>query len=155
MDARSPRTLLVLALLWLATFGAASSGALHPPDAWYAQLVKPALTPPDWVFPLVWTPLYVCIALSATLAWRAAPQPLLLAPWALQLVANAAWSWLFFGRHEPGLALLDLGVIVLATALAQQNFGAVNRPAGWLLLPYLAWLLFAGWLNWELWRLNP
>jgi len=126
-------------------------------DTWYAELAKPAWTPPDWVFGPVWSVLYLMMAVSAWLVWRreglwSAALPLGL--FVLQLGLNAAWSVLFFGWRSPGLAMVDLALLwcaIFATALVFWYRSAV---AAWLLMPYLAWVSFAGSLNFVIWRLN-
>lgn len=136
---------------------AAASGIFFEPGAWYAALVKPAFTPPAYVFPPVWTALYVAMAFSAWLVWRRwgwHGARLALSLFFAQLALNALWSWLFFGLHRPGLALLDLvllWVLLLATLLA---FGARHRGAALLLVPYFVWVSYAGVLNAAIWRLN-
>ena len=138
------------------SFVAASSGALFKPDDWYQTLRKPFWTPKPWVFPVVWTPLYVMIAVSGWLAWR---QTGLLTPafafYGAQLVFNAAWSAVFFGMRRPDLAFVDLALMwlsILATLLA---FATASAAAAWLLAPYLLWVTIAGALNLSVWRLNP
>jgi len=147
-----------LIVFFLLTAGAASFGALFPPGPWYAGLTKPALTPPDWVFPITWTALYAMIAVAGWLLWRnrrAQPRGrAAMTAWCVQLVLNAAWSWLFFGLHMTGPALAELAIlwtaILVTIALSRRHAPA----AGLLMLPYLAWVGFAGWLNFGIWRLN-
>ena len=102
-------------VFFLLTAAAATLGAIFTPGEWYAALVKPALTPPDWIFPVVWTVLYAMIAVAGWLLWRhrnADPSGLLIVGlWVLQLALNAAWSWIFFGLHLTGLALLEIAVL--------------------------------------------
>ena len=152
------RTLLGL-IGWIAlSFGAAVVGGLFRPGEWYLSLDKPVWTPPGWIFPPVWTALYAMMGIAAWLAWkergwRRAAIPLSI--FIVQLLLNAAWSWLFFGLHRPGLALLDiiaLWIGILATVIA---FWRVRPAAGALLIPYLAWVSFATVLNAEIWRRNP
>jgi len=134
---------------------AASFGAIFQPGAWYGHLRKPPGTPPDVVFGPVWTLLYLAIAVAAWRVWRARPGPSpALALWGGQLVLNAAWSWLFFGLQRPGVALLDLAVLLPLVALTAVAFRAVDRVAGLLLLPYLLWVAYAGYLNAGIWWLN-
>jgi len=137
------------------TFAVAAIGAQFMPGPWYAALAKPAWTPPGWLFGPVWTVLYVMIAISAWLVWqrqrRVSPA---LALWGAQLVLNGIWSWLFFGLERPGLAVIDIVVLlamIIATALA---FARVSRPAALLLVPYAIWVSFATALNLAIWRLN-
>ncbi|TCZ62923.1 TspO/MBR family protein [Roseicella aquatilis] len=140
-----------------ACYLAASTGAFFRPGAWYAGLAKPSWNPPNWAFPVAWTALYTMIAVAAWLVWREAGfagAPLALLFWFIQLVLNAAWSWIFFGLRRMDLAfaeLLAFWLAILATVLA---FAQHSAAAVWLMLPYLAWVSFAGALNFALWRLN-
>lgn len=150
---RSP--LAFLAFLGLA-FGAAATGALFEPGEWYRELAKPPWTPPDAVFGPVWTLLYLTIAVAGWLLWRRRELPaarLALGLWGLQLVLNAAWSWIFFGLHRPGAALVEIGLL-LGTVAATLAAAARVRPGVALLLaPYAAWVAFAAALNFAIWRL--
>ena len=143
---------------WLALcFVVAWFGSRFEPGPWYAGLTKPWWTPPNWLFGPVWTVLYVLMAVAAWLVWgrvgfRGAP--LALGLFLAQLALNGAWSWLFFGLQQPGWALVDLvllGVILFAAMVA---FWGHQPMAGVLLLPYFLWVMFAGILNYALWRLN-
>ena len=90
---------------------AASSGILAPPGEWYAALAKPPLTPPDWLFPVAWTLLYLMMAVAAWKVTLVAPRGArgkALLPFVLQLIANGLWSWLFFAAHWMLVGLLDL-----------------------------------------------
>ncbi len=127
------------------------------PGAWYAGLNKPAWNPPGWIFGPVWTALYTLMAVSAWLVWRdggfrSRRRPLGL--FVTQLALNAAWTVLFFGLHSPGIAFAEIVALWLAIAATLATFWPLNRPAAWLLAPYLAWVSFAAALNFALWRLN-
>ena len=148
-------TVLGLAGFVAAAGAAASSGAAFKPDEWYLTLRKPGWTPPPWVFPVVWTPLYIMIAVSGWLAWRAgglATVPF--AFYAAQLVFNAAWSGFFFGMRRADLAFVDLVLMWFAILATLVGFAHVSQAAAWLLAPYLAWVSIAGALNLSVWRLN-
>jgi tryptophan-rich sensory protein len=150
--------MLALIAFFLLTAAAASAGAMFQPGDWYAALEKPALTPPDWVFPVVWSVIYAMIAISGWLLWRARDGSrdamLATAFWAAQLVLNAAWSWIFFELHLTGMALAEIGLLWLAILLVVV-FGMRVRPiAAALFVPYLLWVSFAAWLNFGIWRLN-
>lgn len=133
---------------------AASSGATFPPGAWYAALAKPSWTPPPWVFPVVWTTLYVMIAIAGWLVWRKQGLSPLLGVWAAQLVLNAAWSAIMFGAHNIGGALAELILLWLAiVAFIVMTWRPVHAAA-LLFLPYLAWVTTAGFLNLAIYRLN-
>lgn len=147
--------LFVFVLLALATL---SFGGLFRPDDWYVALEKPALTPPGWVFPPVWTVLYLMIAMSGWMVWqRRRENPhanMALLFWAGQLFFNGMWSWLFFGLHRPGLAFVEIVVLWSLIVGSLVSAWRVRPLAGALLAPYLAWVSFAGWLNGMIWYLN-
>jgi len=143
---------------WLALcYGVAAFGSRFQAGAWYDQLTRPALTPPSWVFGVVWSVLYGLMAIAAWLVWKR--RGFAGAPWALgaflvQLALNAAWSWLFFGIHRIGLALLEILLLWAAIAITAILFWRHRGLAAALLLPYLLWVSFATCLNFEIWRLN-
>jgi len=143
---------------WLAvTFAAAAIGSRFQPGQWYALLAKPALTPPSWVFGPVWTLLYLMMGIAAWLVWREHGLAGALCPLGLflgQLALNALWSYLFFGLHRPGLALLDIVALWLGILATLVAFWRAYPAAGLLLLPYFIWVSFAGYLNFQFWRLN-
>jgi translocator protein len=143
---------------WLiACFGAASLGVLFGPGEWYASLRKPSWNPPNWIFAPVWSLLYVMMAFAAWLVWRRggfAKQIRPLTLFLIQLILNALWTSLFFGLHSPRLAFVEIVLLwigIMATLLA---FYRVSIVAAGLLVPYLAWVSFAAFLNMTLWRLN-
>ncbi len=146
---------LQLALFLVLAFAAAAFGSLFPPGAWYAELAKPPWTPPNWLFAPVWTVLYVLIGVAGWRLWLAGEAArMALVLWAVQLVLNALWSWIFFGLHAPGPALVE--ILLLLSAIAATMVAAA-RPCPavvWLLAPYLAWVAFATALNAALWLLN-
>jgi benzodiazapine receptor len=154
--------LLSLAGFLCVSYAAAALGSaftLPALNSWYRSLRKPRWTPPNRVFGPVWTTLYTQMALAAWLIWRrraqdpARARPALLA-WAAQLALNVAWSAVFFGRRSlvGGVCvIMPLWAAVAATACLAAR---VYRPAGLLLLPYLAWTTFAAALNARIWRLN-
>ena len=152
---RASRSLLGLVPFVLAVAAVSASGAAFPPGAWYASLALPAWTPPSWVFPVAWTILYLAIAVAGWLLWSVPDGTPGRALWALQLVLNGLWSWLFFGRHWIGVALFDLGALVATVAALVVWSWSRCRPAVWLLLPYLGWLLYAKSLNVAILLLNP
>lgn len=146
---------------WLVVTGiAAYSGSMASRRSgdFYAQLDRPAWSPPAEVFGPVWTVLYILMAIAAWLVWRIggfghARTTLVL--FLVQLVVNALWSWLFFAWQMGAAAFVDIvlmSVLVVATIVA---FWRHSRLASALLLPYLAWITFAGALNLRLWQLNP
>lgn len=148
---------LVLAGFLVLCFGAAALGSPFIPGDWYAGLTKPAWNPPSWVFGPVWTALYTMMAVAAWLVWQRSAggvRRLALGLFLAQLVLNAAWTPLFFGLHLLGVALAEMLLLWVAIAATIIAFHRVHRLAAWLLVPYLAWVSFAAFLNLALWRLN-
>ena len=136
------------------TFLAPLAGAFTPPGAWYQTLNKPSWNPPPWIFGPVWTLLYLGMAVAAWLVWKRGRQGQALRLYVVQLALNAAWTPVFFGAHQLGAAFIVIVCMWIAIFLTQRAFQAVSRPAGLLLVPYLAWVSFASVLNFTLWRLN-
>lgn len=144
-------------VLTLGVFGIGGAVTATSVGGWYQILAKPAFNPPDWVFGPVWTILFVLMALAAALVWRHGPAPgrrPAIAWFLAQLALNLAWTCLFFGWQRIGLALLCLILLWFAIAATLWQFRRIDRMAGWLLVPYLAWVGFAGILNLAIWRLN-
>jgi tryptophan-rich sensory protein len=144
-------------ILLLGTFSgvAANSGYGNP---WFAALRKPVFMPPAWTFPVAWTLLYIALGLALALilhARGARGRPLALTLFFLQLALNFAWSPLFFAAHKVSLAFEMIVAMVVLAAVAAFLFSRIRRVAGLLMLPYLAWLLFAGALNHAIGNLNP
>lgn len=145
------------------SFLTAFIGTRFPVDEWYASLNKPTWNPPNYLFGLVWTPLYILIAISGWLIWKETnvhEAGFDLAKWAflvfaLQLILNAAWSWLFFGEHRMSLALAEILCLAFVIAINIKLFYDIKPIAGLLLVPYLCWVCFASFLNYTLLKLNP
>ena len=126
-------------------------------NPWYATLNKPPLTPPAWVFCPVWTVLYISIAVSIFLYYRSSPKShlgLTTTVLAVHLLANFAWTYFFFGLRSPGMALADIILLDITLIVLIGWFWRASMPAGALLLPYLAWGLFATYLNLGFYKLN-
>ena len=145
---------LALVVSLLLAFGAAALGAQFAPGEWYASLRKPPWNPPGWIFGPVWTLLYAAMAVAAWRVWRAGGARPALAAYGVQLVLNAAWSWLFFGLRRPDLAFAEILLLWGAILVTMILFLRKDRPAGLLMAPYLAWVSFAAILNFTLWRMN-
>lgn len=118
--------------------------------SWYALLNKPFFNPPSWVFAPVWTILYLMMGYAAYLVSQTKSkkekEEALKFFW-MQLVANVMWSILFFGLQNPGLAFVEILVLWALIAKTIQLFLKLSKPAGYLLIPYLAWTTFATLLN--------
>ena len=161
---RLPRTrpwlALLLAVLVVEVVGA--SGAVFTAQglaAWYGTLERPALAPPNWVFGPVWTTLFALMGVAVWLVWRrieTAPRRarLALAAFAGQFALNLAWSAAFFGAQAIGLGLIVIALLWLAIGVTIAAFDRVDRRAAVLLVPYLLWVSFALYLNYEFWVLN-
>jgi len=125
---------------------------------WYAGLLKPRFTPPDWVFGPVWISLYFLMGIAAFLVWRRGLHHQVvrraLAIFGVQLVLNALWSFLFFGLKSPLAGLIGITILGIAIILTVQSFLKVSRTAGLLLIPYFLWVSFATGLNLSIWWLN-
>lgn len=126
---------------------------------WYPTLVKPSFNPPNWVFAPVWSTLYIMIGIAAGLVWdRIESNTTLvkkaLVVFAIQLALNALWSYLFFGLHNPMLAGIEIVLLWLMILETYTQFYKINKIAGYLFLPYLAWVSFAMVLNASIWWLN-
>ena len=125
--------------------------------SWYPTLLKPTGTPPSWVFGPVWSVLYFLMATAAWVVWQGRPVRSVWLPLCLffgQLILNAAWSYIFFKLRNPGLALLDILILLLAIVLTAVNFFSSSRVAFWLMTPYLGWVGYATYLNLGIWRFN-
>lgn len=158
-DPETPRFWLPLAVfLLLVAAVSALGGAVTATSVggWYQTLTKPGFNPPDWVFAPVWSTLFVLMAVAAALVWRrgSARRRPAMAWFAVQLGLNLAWSCVFFGLQAPGAALIVLLLLWLAIAGTLWRFWREDRLAGLLLVPYLAWVTYAGGLNFMIWRLN-
>lgn len=118
--------------------------------AWY-ESVKPSITPPNYVFPIVWTSLFVLIAMSFYLAMASSTRKEnckeIVPGYLFNFVLNMSWSLLFFTLKQPILAFVDLILLWASTALMIYVTWRINKVASWLLVPYLLWLTFAGILN--------
>lgn len=154
-------SLAFLAISFITCFAIAGLGAgitAGPVKSWYPALVKPALTPPDITFPIVWNLLYAMMAVAAWLVWRSSGLQHArgaLALFGIQLLLNLAWSGLFFGLQRPDLALAEIVVLWGMIAATLVAFLRHERRAALLLVPYLAWVSFAVYLTAGIWRLNP
>ncbi len=135
--------------------GGMAIGFISPVDAWYAALAKPSFNPPNWIFPPVWTVLYVMIGVAGWIVWNRARRSAAMVTWWLQLCLNFAWSPLFFSAHRIDLAL----VVILALLVAIWVFVALTvrrlPVAAVLCVPYGLWVLFASLLNASIAWLNP
>jgi len=145
---------LVLLLGYLSGVAAGSSAD----SPWFAALTKPPTFPPPSTFGIVWTVLYALMGLALALvcaAWGARYRLVAIVAFVVQLAINLAWSPVFFAEHQIQTALIVIAALDLAVVVTVLLFWRVRRVAAVLLLPYLAWILFATLLNWQFLQLNP
>ena len=144
----------------LSCFGAGALGGLFTQSSlttWYAQLVKPELSPPNWVFAPVWNVLYFLMAIALyrlLISEERQDRRLALALFVVQLLFNIIWSAVFFGLHSPGGGLVVIAFLVVAIGVTMFWGRRVSKVAALLLVPYLGWVCFAAYLNYQFWRLN-
>ncbi len=127
-------------------------------DDWYPSLRKPSWNPPNWVFPIAWTLLFIAMGVALYRVWGlglGTPGVVLaLSFFGAQLVLNVLWSFFFFGLRSPPLALVEVIFLWLAVAGTIWAMGSLDPLSGWLLAPYLAWVTFAAILTAAIVRLN-
>ncbi len=148
--------LFMVPLVLLIGFAAGNLGGPNTP--WFAGLNKPAIYPPPMIFGIVWSVLFVLIGLALAMvasAWGAAGRVAALVVFAVHFLVTQSWTAVFFGMQDmfAGLIVLGFGIASLAVALALVL--RVRRKAALLLVPYLAWLCFAGALNYQFIVANP
>lgn len=149
-----PASLGKLVIALAVVFAAAFLGQLSTMAGliqWYPGLNKPWFTPPNQVFPLVWSALYGMMVLAFWRVLRAPSEtpgrPRAIVLFIVQMVLNAAWSITFFGMRNPWAALAVIAALIVAVALTWRAFRPIDRIAGLAMLPYLAWISFASLLN--------
>ena len=152
------QTWLSLIPFLVACAAAGASGAAFRPGDWYRRLDKPSWTPPDWVFPVAWTALYLLIAWAG---WRVGLRAgtgeaaMALGLWACQIALNTLWPPLFFGLHRPERGLVVIVLLWLTVATMLGTFFSIDGLAGLAVVPYLLWVSYAAVLNIAIWQRNP
>lgn len=146
---------MVFLICFAACAAAGTTGAAFPPGAWYEELDRPSWTPPNWLFPVAWTTLYVAMSVAAA---RVAPLEgagLAMALWALQIALNTLWTPVFFGLRRIKGAIPVVLALWGAVAACMVAMWQLDTIAGLLFVPYLLWCTVATALNVAMWRLNP
>jgi len=156
---QTPGRLVSLAIAAIPVVAGSAIGSLVTlPNipVWYAQLVKPSFTPPNWLFGPAWTTLYVLMAYACyrILRQRSGRKTWPIVAFMIQIALNAGWSIAFFGGHSPIAGLLIIIPLWLTILWTCVLFWRRDSLAGALFVPYLAWVSFATALNFEVWRLN-
>ncbi|WP_443025507.1 TspO/MBR family protein [Sphingomonas sp. PB4P5] len=149
-----PIAVAVGVALFLGVFG----GLMTPIGPWYRDLRKPGLQPPNWLFGPAWTIILGLAAWSAVLAWNAAPdvatQTRVIILFAVNALFHALWSPLFFRARRPDWALVEVVFLWASLVALVVGLWPISHQASLLIVPYLAWVSFAAWLNSAIVRLN-
>jgi translocator protein len=149
---------IVSLVVWIAvsaTAGVVGGIASINAATFYSLLERPSWAPPPWLFGPVWTLLYLLMGITAWLVWRRRDARTSLALFLAQLAANALWSWLFFAWHRGAWVFADIIALLVLVAATAVAFARVRPAAGVCMVPYFAWVAFAGALTWWVWRANP
>ncbi|NOD91963.1 sensory protein TspO [Ruegeria sp. HKCCD4884] len=147
--------ILYFLIFFAACAAAGATGGMFPPGQWYRDLRKPSWTPPNWLFPVAWTTLYVCMSWAGARAAVAGDASLALALWGLQIAINTLWTPVFFGLRRLRAGMVVLSALWVAVAATMLALWSVDTWAGVLFVPYLAWVSVAAALNWSVLQLNP
>ena len=126
--------------------------------SWFDQLQKPTFQPPNWIFGPIWTVLYICIAVSGWLVYikeNSSIRKFILQVYAVQLVLNLLWTFLFFALHSPLFALVDIIILLFTIFYYIFLTRKLSRNSAILFIPYSIWVMFATLLNLSIWMLNP
>ena len=123
---------------------------------WFQFVKKPSWNPPSWLFAPVWTLLYILMGISVALIWHSNSKnkKTAIVLFIIQFILNIAWSIIFFNQHMPGLAFIEIIVMLVFIILTTVSFYKINKTAAYLLLPYICWVSFATVLNGTIWFLN-
>ena len=147
--------ILLFFLFLAATFGAAATGALFPTGEWYKNLNKPTWVPPNWVFPVAWTSIYLLISFAGARVAGLEGSAYAMAFWAIQIAFNALWTPVFFGLRNLNGSLPIMAALWCAVLGATVTHWQLDTWAGLAFAPYLLWVTIAAALNLAMVRLNP
>ncbi|PZP57289.1 MAG: tryptophan-rich sensory protein [Micavibrio aeruginosavorus] len=142
----------ILAYLGVASF--IGNMTRHAIPGWYEILSKPPLNPPDFIFPIVWSALYIMIASVGWRVWNRNQGKKIKIIFILQTLLNWAWSYLFFYYHWLGLSFIWIVGLIACVAALIYLLKHADRIAAKLLIPYFLWICFASYLNFMIWQLN-
>jgi translocator protein len=138
----------LLTVAFMAIIGNSFSGGAQT-SSWYDS-IRPAITPPGYVFPIVWSILYLMIAVALYFSWKSAGRAdkrAVALTYGINLLANALWTLFFFGMKNPALAMADIVIIWFSILAMMQVSKKIDKRAFYLLVPYLLWVSFASILN--------
>lgn len=150
---------LAIFLVALIELGGFISGFLsNSASTQYLDLIKPAFSPPGWVFPIVWTILYFLIAVAfyRILLWGSMGKKVdkAILYFSIQMILNYLWTVLFFRFNLYGLAFLEILLLLFFIILTTIEYCKIDKKAAWMMIPYLLWVAFAAVLNFYIWILN-
>jgi len=126
-------------------------------ETWYQTLNKPSFNPPDWIFGPVWTTLYILMGISVWLVWKREPsadRTIGIRIFWVQLFFNILWTYIFFGIQKIGLSFFEIIFLIFLIFSNVIYFLKIDKIAGYLLIPYLIWVLYASVLTYNIWILN-
>ncbi len=150
MKKRNWKVLVIcLVAVYLTAFIGGLFTSQNTDRSWYLA-IKPSITPPNWVFPVVWNVLFFLIALSLYFVWLSSKKQNkkeIIWVFGVNLVLNVVWSFLFFFLKNPAAALVDLVLLWVSILLMIYVCYGINKKSAYLLLPYFFWVSFAGVLN--------
>ncbi|TMM50263.1 TspO/MBR family protein [Qipengyuania marisflavi] len=150
--------LFIVPLVMLLGFLSGRVAGSGPGNPWFDALVKPGIYPPPAAFGIVWSILYLMMGVALAMvcaAWGARGRKAAIWAFVVQMALNLAWTPVFFAAHQLTGALAVIILLDIAVVITIMRFWKVRPVAGMLLVPYLAWILFATALNWQFLELNP
>ena len=148
---------LSLLILFLVTFIAPVIGSYVTSvfkEPWYSEIIQPSFNPPSWVFPPVWSTLYVMMSIAIWRVWTTFFNSRILKLYFFHLFFNCIWSIIFFGFHQIGLALINIIVILFFIIILMKEYLKIDKLSFYLMIPYFLWSSFALVLNASILFLN-
>ncbi|WP_291632730.1 TspO/MBR family protein [Clostridium sp.] len=158
VDGKKSIVALIISILLAQGIGFLSGFLSMTPQNTYENFNKPSFSPPGWVFPVVWTILFFLMAVAAYRIWmkgksgEGVRKALVL--YGIQLFLNFLWSIIFFRFRLYAIAFLELLLLLVFILLTTFEFYRIDKPAAYLMIPYIAWVSFAGVLNYTIWMIN-
>lgn len=149
---------VMVPLILLLGFGAGRIVPAGSENAWYQALAKPDVRPPDWAFPVAWTTIYILLGFAVSIvlnARGARGRGMAIVLFVAQMIVNLIWTPLFFGAHQVSASLIVIIVMFVLALATTFAFGRIRTVSAWLMVPYLAWLVIATALTWQIDRMNP
>ena len=158
VDGKKNIVALIISILLAQGIGFLSGFLSMSGSSTYENFNKPFFSPPGWIFPVVWTILFFLMAVAAYRIWMVGKsggdvkKALLL--YSIQLFLNFLWSIIFFRFRLYAIAFLELLLLLVFILLTTFEFYRIDKPSAYLMIPYIAWVSFAGVLNYAIWMLN-